>query len=92
LKVEVDKDAPNLSIRDSQGNVAIDTKQAITQVVLKDGETIVIGGIVTSNEQNQDSDVPGLGKIPVLGWLFQQKTKTRDTTEMLIFVTPRISQ
>jgi len=92
LKVEVDKDAPNLSIRDSQGNVAIDTKQAITQVVLKDGETIVIGGIITSDEENQDSDVPGLGKIPVLGWLFRQKTATRDTTEMLIFVTPRISQ
>ena len=92
LKVEIDKDQPNLSIRDSQGNPAIDTKQAITQVVLQDGETIVIGGIITSDEEKNDSDVPGLGKIPVLGWLFGQKTSTIAATEMLIFVTPRLAQ
>ena len=92
LKVEIDKDQPNLSIRDSQGNPAIDTKQAITQVVLQDGETIVIGGIITSDEEKNDSDVPGLGKIPVLGWLFGQKTSSIAATEMLIFVTPRLAQ
>jgi len=92
LRLEIDKDQPNLAIRDSQGNPAIDTKQALTQVVLKDGETIVIGGIITSDEERQDSDVPGLGKLPVLGWLFKQKTNSVSRTEMLIFVTPRLMQ
>lgn len=92
LKLEIDKDQPNLSIRDTLGNPAIDTKQALTQVVLKDGETIVIGGIFTNTETNDANAVPGLGKIPLLGWLFRKDTVEKASTELLIFITPRIAQ
>jgi type II secretory pathway component GspD/PulD (secretin) len=60
--------------------------------MLNDGETVVIGGIITSNETTDDSDVPGLGKVPILGWLFKKTTKESHKTELLIFITPRIAQ
>ncbi|HMK61611.1 MAG TPA: type IV pilus secretin PilQ [Dissulfurispiraceae bacterium] len=92
LRVEVNKDQPDFTNKDIFGNPAIDIKQALTQVMLNDGETIVMGGIYTSNETTDDSEVPGLGKVPVLGWLFKKNTVEKHSTELLIFVTPRIAQ
>jgi type II secretory pathway component HofQ len=51
-----------------------------------------MGGILTTNETTDDSEVPGLGKIPVLGWLFKKQTVEKHVTELLIFITPRIAQ
>jgi len=92
LRVEVNKDQPDFTNKDIFGNPSIDIKQAMTQVMLNDGETIVMGGILTSNETTDDSEVPGLGKIPVLGWLFRKQTIEKHVTELLIFITPRIAQ
>jgi type IV pilus assembly protein PilQ len=92
LRVEVNKDQPDFLNTDQLGNPAIDVKQALTQIMLNDGETIVIGGIFTSNESNNESEIPGIGKVPVLGWLFKNQTVEKHSTEMLIFVTPRIAQ
>jgi type IV pilus assembly protein PilQ len=92
LRLEVNKDAPDFTNKDILGNPVINVKQALTQVMLNDGETVVIGGIVTSNETTDDGEVPGLGKIPGLGWLFKKKTTEKHTTELLIFITPRIAQ
>jgi type IV pilus assembly protein PilQ len=92
LRLEVNKDQPDFANKDFLGNPAIDIKQALTQVMLNDGETVVIGGIITSNETNDDNEVPGLGRVPVLGWLFKKQTKETHKTELLIFITPRIAQ
>ncbi|HTZ17931.1 MAG TPA: type IV pilus secretin PilQ [Dissulfurispiraceae bacterium] len=92
LRVEVNKDAPDFTNKDILGNPVINVKQALTQVMLNDGETIVIGGILTSNENSDDNEVPGLGKIPGLGWLFKKRTNEKHTTELLIFITPRLAQ
>ena len=74
----------------STGAVAVDTRQADTNVIVKDGETIVIGGLITDSVSNTEAKVPLLGDIPILGWLFKKKTIIRSRVELLIFVTTKI--
>ncbi len=61
-----------------------------TQVIVENGETIVIGGVYQESEFNSVTKVPVLGDIPYLGQLFRQKTKNKTRNELLIFLTPRI--
>ena len=68
----------------------VDTRKAHTTVIVRDGETIVIGGLISDSFRDSISKVPLLGDIPILGWLFKKKTKTRVRVELLIFVTTRI--
>ena len=68
----------------------IDTQRAITQLLVNDGETTVIGGIYVSREQASQDRTPGLSRIPLLGWLFQRNEVTDESRELLIFITPRI--
>ncbi|MBI5050483.1 MAG: type IV pilus secretin PilQ, partial [Nitrospirae bacterium] len=75
---------------DVGGVPSIDTKEAQTQVLVKDGDTLVIGGIFKTSSTKSVAAVPGLSKIPVLGWLFKKKKDIEDTNELLIFITPRI--
>ncbi|MBI3548976.1 MAG: type IV pilus secretin PilQ [Elusimicrobia bacterium] len=72
------------------GALAVDNRTATTNVLVKDGETIVIGGIITDSESDVIAKVPILGDIPILGWLFKKKTKSRSRVELLIFVTTKI--
>jgi len=74
----------------STGAPAVDARTANTTVLVRDGETIVIGGLITDTLQDTIAKVPLLGDIPILGWLFKKKTKTRVRAELLIFVTTRI--
>ena len=68
----------------------IDTREASTQVQLRDGETVVIGGLIKRNTIDTVNKVPLLGDIPILGWAFRHKDKTVESTDLLIFVTARI--
>jgi type IV pilus assembly protein PilQ len=68
----------------------IDIKEAKTQVLVKDGDTLVIGGIFKTTNLGNIGGVPLFSKIPVLGWLFKKKYDKETTTELLIFITPRI--
>jgi len=70
----------------------IATKEAETKLLVNNGETIVIGGIIKETLTWSESGVPWLSKIPVLGWLFKSKYRTTEKTEMLIFITPKIIQ
>ncbi len=72
------------------GAPAIDSRNATTTVLVHDGETIVIGGLIADSVSNQIAKIPLLGDIPILGWLFKKKTVTRTRAELLIFVTPKI--
>ena len=72
------------------GAPAIDARTANTTVLVRDGETIVIGGLINDTMQDTIAKIPLLGDIPILGWLFKKKTKTRVRNELLIFVTTRI--
>lgn len=66
------------------------TRAASTLVRVKNGQTVVIGGLLTSRETEQVRKVPLLGDIPVLGWLFTSKSTSKQTTDLVIFITPTI--
>jgi len=67
-----------------------DKIEGVTKVLVQNGETLVIGGVLQKRETSDSTGVPGLMHIPVLGWLFKNKTTNETTTELLIFITPRI--
>ncbi len=69
---------------------SINTRTIETQVVLGDGQTVVLGGILETTQSLQSTAVPWLGEIPVLGNLFKQTTRVNDKDELLIFITPKI--
>jgi type IV pilus assembly protein PilQ len=66
------------------------TREAKANVLVKDGETVVIGGIMKDTSSNSDSGVPYLKDIPVLGWLFKKASWQKDFEELVVFITPRI--
>ncbi len=72
------------------GIPSLSTKRAETELLVNDGETIVIGGILLSSEQESTDSVPVLGKLPVLKWLFKKDGNFSRKEELLIFLTPRI--
>jgi type IV pilus assembly protein PilQ len=69
---------------------AIDTREVTTQVLVNDGQTVVLGGILTTQVSNVVNKVPWLGDIPILGNLFKNTNVTKNKDELLIFVTPKI--
>ena len=73
-----------------QGNPAINTSGVTSKIVVKDGDTIVVGGVFKTTESFAKDGVPWLAEIPLLGWLFKYETKKKDTRELLVFITPRI--
>jgi len=89
LEVKASNNTPDLKVV-SGGAPAIDKKEAETQVILKDGETMVIGGIYTTKDTETLNQTPFLSKIPWLGKLFQDKFTEKQRNEMLIFLTPRV--
>lgn len=70
-----------------QGTPSIIKKSAKTALLIKNGDTTVIGGLYKTTESNSSAGVPGLNKIPVLGWLFKNRSRTDDGEELLIFIT-----
>ena len=71
---------------------ALSTNEAETELLVDDGDTIVIGGIVKSTITYGEKGIPGLRKLGVLGWLFKSQTQSDKKNELLIFITPRIVQ
>ncbi len=69
---------------------AIDTEEIETQVLVDNGETVVLGGIYNKDERTDETGVPFFRDIPGLGWLFKTKSVTEEKSELLIFLTPRI--
>jgi type IV pilus assembly protein PilQ len=76
----------------TDGVPSVATNEAETELLINDGDTIVIGGIIKKSETQAQGGWPGLSKIPILGWLFKNDTKRRQHDELLIFITPRIVQ
>jgi len=74
------------------GQQSFTTKEAQTELLINDGDTVVIGGIIKTTERNEMTGIPGLAKIPILGWFFKTQGKLQDKEELLIFITPRIVQ
>jgi len=89
MRIALENASPDYS-RAIQGIPPIDTQRAITQVLVNNGATTVIGGIYISSEQTNKDSTPGLSRIPLLGWLFRRDAVTDASRELLIFITPRI--
>jgi type IV pilus assembly protein PilQ len=85
MELKVTDDKP---YEDGSGN--INKKEIDTTLMVKSGETIVIGGIYTEDSQEVESGIPVLRNMPVLRWLFKARTSIKDKTELLIFITPRV--
>lgn len=92
LKINVTKDALSGFIASPGGGQVpqIDHRSLNTSVLVDNGQTVVLGGIYEITKTNTTAKVPGLGDIPILGYLFRSKNRSNNKAELLIFVTPRI--
>ncbi len=89
MEIKANNDSPDYQ-NEVQGNPPIDTSAIESKVVISDGDTVVIGGIMATNEVKSVSGWPWLQQIPVLGWLFKTEDVENHKKQLLIFVTPRI--
>jgi type IV pilus assembly protein PilQ len=90
LKIKATNNQPNPQLTGANGQPSISKREADTEVLVKDGETTVIGGIYTRSTSNSRREVPFLGKLPIIGFFFRTTLEEDDHTELLIFITPRI--
>ena len=90
MSLEIKKEELDSTIPSVEGVPGTEKKEANTNVIIKDGETVVIGGMYKITTNDSLTGVPGLMRIPILGWLFKNDKKDVTTSELLIFITPRI--
>ncbi|MDP6980161.1 MAG: type IV pilus secretin PilQ [Myxococcota bacterium] len=90
MDIEVTRNAPDESVKTPTGSPAIAKAEAATETLVKDGQTLVLGGIYTIDKTERESRVPYLYRLPVIGAAFRSKELTDIRKELLIFVTPRI--
>ncbi|OGP65679.1 MAG: hypothetical protein A2169_12540 [Deltaproteobacteria bacterium RBG_13_47_9] len=91
MSIKAKKDAPIFdSARLVQGIPPIDKKEAITEVLVKDGGVVVIAGIYTIEKNDGTEGIPLFSKIPLLGWLFKRESKSDERKDLLIFISPKV--
>ncbi|HET8760166.1 MAG TPA: type IV pilus secretin PilQ, partial [Nitrospiria bacterium] len=89
MHVKADKKDPDYT-RQVEGIPPLNSRTAETDLLVKNGETVVIGGIFTTSTSVAENGVPWLSKIPVLGWLFKKRSTVETQNELLVFITPTI--
>ncbi|MGL5385078.1 MAG: DNA uptake porin HofQ [Enterobacterales bacterium] len=91
LTLQISQNMPGRSIKQGEGEaLAIDKQEIKTQVTVKDGETIVLGGIFQRQSTQAAEKVPGVGDVPLLGTLFKRSSKQHKRRELVIFITPTL--
>ncbi len=90
MKIEVTKNAPDDSVDTPTGSPAIAKNQAKTETLVKNGQTLVLGGIYVVDQSDNESRIPYLHSIPLVGWAFKSHEVRDRRKELLLFVTPRI--
>jgi type IV pilus assembly protein PilQ len=90
LNVLAENSSVSATLRTIGGTPGIDSQRATAVVLVPDGGTTVIGGVNIDSENQADERTPGLARIPIFGNLFKRKQTSRDTSEILFFITPRI--
>jgi type IV pilus assembly protein PilQ len=91
LNVDVENTTPDFG-KVVNGNPTLITQQATTQVLVTDGGTVVIGGVIQTSNSVSIAQVPLLGNIPWLGNLFKHQSVSSSNQELIFFITPRIVQ
>jgi type IV pilus assembly protein PilQ len=89
MDLAVNRDNPDFT-RSVQGNPPLEKREIITSVAVRNGETVVLGGVFEHSRQELNNKVPLLGDLPVLGVLFRNKLNLNEKRELLVFVTPKI--
>jgi type IV pilus assembly protein PilQ len=89
MEIKASNDSPDWA-KEVQGNPPIKKSEIESKVVISNGDTVVIGGVMSIDESTSVSGWPWLQKIPVLGWLFKTENVNRNKKQLLIFVTPKI--
>jgi type IV pilus assembly protein PilQ len=92
MDLKVSKDDVGANVPQATGGLvpSIDKREVETQVLVNNGETVVLGGVFEQNKRQGQDKVPLLGDIPLLGYLFQRNSNNTIKRELLIFVTPQI--
>lgn len=90
MKITATKNAADASLLGASGQPSIRKNEATTEILLADGETAVIGGILIIDRGESITKVPFFGDLPLVGWLFRTKTTNEQKRELIIFITPRI--
>ena len=82
--------ADSSGVTATQPNPSISTRSISTQVAVQSGQTVLLGGLIKQDNAESTSSVPGLGNIPGLRWLFGSTSKSKDRTELIVLITPRL--
>lgn len=91
LKLRISENTPGQVLQQAEGEtLAIDKQEIETQVEVKSGETLALGGIFSQKHKTGSQRVPGLGGLPLLGQLFRHDGKERERRELVVFITPRL--
>lgn len=92
IKLKIDQDIKDFSQRAiaNDSGAAVTTRRAVTTVVVRDRDTVAMGGLMRDKAVDTENKVPLLGDIPVLGWLFKAKTHSIEKVNLLFFLTPKI--
>ena len=90
MVISVTRNEPDFVNTGARGDPSIQKKEAKTTMLVRDGDTAVIGGIYTRNSGLSNARVPYFSDIPVLGWFFRNRKETDNRSEFIVFITPRI--
>lgn len=90
LNIHVENTQIDPSIPRIEGTPALDTQAQDTRILVNDGQTVMMGGIIVSNQQTTINQVPFVGSLPLIGQLFRETSTSNTSQELLFFVTPRI--
>ena len=88
MQLNITSDSPGDTA--PNGEIILNKNEINTNVLVSNGETVVLGGIFQQETRNKQTRVPVLGSIPIIGRLFRRDEKSDNKSELLIFVTPRI--
>lgn len=83
-------DADDSAVTTTQPNPRISSRAVSTQVAVQSGQTVLLGGLIKQDNTKSETRVPGLSRIPGLGWLFGSSSKSRDRTELIVLITPKV--
>ncbi|HAA03679.1 MAG TPA: hypothetical protein DCE18_09935, partial [Syntrophobacteraceae bacterium] len=92
LEIKAKKEQPDFTqLVGSDAAPAIQTRRVTTELLVADGDTVVIGGVIEDTESLNESRTPGLSQVPILGALFKNQRYQKQKNELLIFISPRIA-
>jgi len=90
MTIEAKQDEPSSTVTGAQGQPGIDTRKISTELLVDDGNIIVIGGIIRNRDEAKKTATPGLSDVPILGRLFKSNEVDAQRNEILIFICPKI--